>query len=217
MGAGILMSRTQANAAMAAARAASRGGPGCGGCPPSAPNGGVTGSQPATGPSPSGQAPSPRQDALHPKPPAGQIARQTGNNPCGGNGNSSSNIAQQGYTQNPNVLPVVARNLVAQPTDPYQPNPTEQPTCQSCSGTGGMPATDAYGSTINPDSKAADDYDQGNADAQMGLPPQDVGNPSYMGGYSEYRGNRARPRPRNRYNTRPLNQTNLRRGVARYI
>jgi hypothetical protein len=143
MGAGILMSRTQANAAMAAARAHNSN---CSPCPPSPTNGGVTGRAPATGPSPRGSSPSLRQDALHPRIPAGQVAQQTGNNPCGGSGNSSSNVNNQGYTSNPNVIPVSQDQLNARPVSPYQPNPLELPTGQP----GGQPATDGNGNPTQP-------------------------------------------------------------------
>lgn len=241
MGAGILMSRTQANAAMQAAIARNRD---CGGkCPPT--QGGVTGQTPATGPRPTG-GPNPRQDELHPRTPAGQIARQTGNNPCGGNQNASSNIRPNGYTSNPNTIPVNPRQLSSQPTTPYEQNPLELPTGQP----GGQPATDGMGlptnasqnsdcppcdGAINPDSKAADDYDQGyqagmsygaSGMAERGPVSQaDIpgSTPAFIQGFNEAAGGLPSRFGRRRqfagnYNVRVgRGRSNVRRGVARYF
>lgn len=124
MGAGILMSRQQANFAMAQAVARNSGD--CGKCPPSAPNGGVTGSRPASGDMPSG-GPSPRQDSSHPRTPQGVLSRATGNNPCGQNGDSSQNWYSKGVTGNPNANQPSQQQLRAMRVNPYQQNPLELP------------------------------------------------------------------------------------------
>jgi hypothetical protein len=240
MGAGILMSRDQANAAMAAARARSAASGNCGPCPPSPTNGGVTGRQPASGPSPTNGGPSPRQDELHPREPAGQVARDTGNNPCGGNGNSSSNIANQGYTQNPNVIPVAASRLASQPVSPYELNPLESPPVAP----GGQPATDGGGlptpasqsggqpcppCDMNPTAEYDRGYDLGQAYgpsgiAERGLPGPEAfpgASPSYVQGFQD--GALGRPRlvggrrPASRYNLRRGPASNVRRVVRRYV
>ncbi len=119
MGLGVLTSRRQANLEMALAE--QRGRDDCCGKPPSSPQGGVTGARPATGNS-SGR-PLPRQSELHPRAPQGQIARFTGNTPCGPD--SSQNFEQQGHTGNPADMQPSLINLISNPVSPYQPNPLE--------------------------------------------------------------------------------------------
>jgi hypothetical protein len=238
MGVGILTSRTQANALMADAVARNAGG--CGKCPPA---GGVTGARPATGDT--SDNPSPRQDALHPRVPQGVIARQTGNNPCGGNTNSSQNTEQQGHTGNPNDQNPDLSMLSTQPVSPYQPNPLMNP-----SGSRRAPATDGMGQptvqaisdtdcppcaameAASPYSSDNPDYAQGYAAGQTYGPSgyaergpataaQLGSSPDYAQGFNE--GAQGMPfapdrrRPGSLYNTRRGARTNVRRGVARYF
>lgn len=131
----ILMSRAQANQAMADAIARQSGE--CGKCPPSSTHGGQTGSRPATGPSPSG-GPQPRQVELHPRQPSAQIGQITGNTKCGPN--SSQNIANNGQTGNGSRIPPPDDLLTTQPVSPYQSNPLER---QDPDASG--PCADAFG------------------------------------------------------------------------
>lgn len=241
MASGVLIPSRPANRAQRVAAALADSG--CTTCPPSPTNGGVTGSQPATGPSPTGQQPSARQRMLRNPTPAGQIARQTGNNPCGGNDNSSSNIANQGYTSNPNVIPVAASRLGAQPVSPYAPNPTSEPT----SAPGGQPATDGNGFPTDASQTgcgpcggggASSDYDNGfNAgmqDAAAEAQGQEGGHaataamnanpPADMGAFNQGYNDAFRPsligrrRPLRDYNTRRgIGLINVRRGIRRYF
>src|SRR6267142_1306410 len=116
MGAGILMSRQQANAAMAAARS----GASCDRC---GNKGGVTGSTPATGVAPS--RPFSRQDALHPRVSPAQIGRFRGDTPC--SPSSTRNAAQRGYTGNGSRNPPTPDKFATGPQSAFQPSPFDNP------------------------------------------------------------------------------------------
>lgn len=236
---GVTVSRAQANFEMQQARMRNSPCP----CPPSNPSGGVTGSNPATG-----SKPLPlysRQNQLHSRLPQGQVAKLTGDNPCGGNSDSSQNTEQVGQTGNPTRQPA-PRNFMTGPNNPYQQNPLELPSGQRtgpATNGSGQPTTQAISDTDCPACGGGDNpYQRGYGAAQADcdyttviegrnceIPddrsvsyPDDVQNDpiaheSYFQGYVAGVRDFGRPRRRSLYNTRPRAGTNLRRGVARFV